>query len=125
MTVSTVIVDRAYSGKDNLIYAKKNNINVISKLNLIINQGTRKTEDQLALEETLEFKQEAKHRYKIEDKNAEFKNAHGYDTALSYGLSSMHSYFCSKLKKNTQSNAIKDKKLDFVFEEGRLKTFKH
>lgn len=164
MTVNTVIGDRAYSSKDNLIYAKKNNISVISKLNPVISQGTRKKEDQfdfnkdadmfvcpaghlavrkatqgkkgentnqvktyyfdvekckqcplkdgcykpgaktksysvsissqthldqLAFEDTPEFKEEAKHRYKIEAKNAELKNAHGYDTALSYGLSSM------------------------------------
>lgn len=164
MTVKSVIGDRAYSGKDNLVYAKKNEIEVISKLNPVISQGTRKKEDQfdfnkdadmfvcpaghlairkatqgkkgentnqvktyyfdvekckkcplregcyrpgaktksysvsisskthldqLAFEQTPEFKEEAKHRYKIEAKNAELKNAHGYDTAISYGLSSM------------------------------------
>ena len=46
MTISTVIGNRSYSGKDNLIYAKKKNINLISKLNPMINQGTHKKEDQ-------------------------------------------------------------------------------
>lgn len=46
MTVKSVIGDRAYSGKDNLVYAKENKIKVISKVNPVISQGARKKEDQ-------------------------------------------------------------------------------
>jgi len=164
ITVKSVIGDRAYSGKDNLVYAKENKIKVISKVNPVISQGARKKEDQfdfnkdadmfvcpaghlairkatqgkkgdnvnqvktyyfdvekckqcplregcykpgaktksysvsissqthidqIAFEQTQEFKEQSKHRYKIEAKNAELKNVHGYDTAISYGLMSM------------------------------------
>ncbi|MGE6354490.1 IS5/IS1182 family transposase, partial [Flavobacterium sp. NPDC079362] len=34
-------------------------------------------------------KDKAKHRYKIEAKNSELKNVHGYDRATSYGIDSM------------------------------------
>lgn len=44
--VEEVIGDSAYSGKDNLEYASKENIMVISKLNPVISQGTRKKEDE-------------------------------------------------------------------------------
>lgn len=164
MPVDTVIGDRAYSGKDNLQYAKSNNIKIVAKLSSIISEGTRKKEDnfdynkdadmyvcpaghlairkarqgkknigenqaityyfdiekckvcpfkqgcykpgakaktysltlksnthleQLEFQNSEEFKQEAKHRYKIEAKNSELKNAHGYARADSYGLSCM------------------------------------
>lgn len=164
MTVETVIGDAAYSGKDNLEYAKDNNIKVVAKLNSIISHGARKEQDkfdynkdadmyvcpqghlalrkakqgkkntaenqvityyfdtgkckicplregcykpeaktktysvsiksqthlkQLEFQNSEEFKQEAKHRYKIEAKNAELKNVHGYNRADSYGLSCM------------------------------------
>lgn len=46
ITVKSVIGDRAYSGKDNLVYAKENKIKVISKVNPVISQGARKKEDQ-------------------------------------------------------------------------------
>ncbi|WP_421943238.1 IS1182 family transposase [Pedobacter sp.] len=35
------------------------------------------------------FREKSKHRYKIEAKNSELKNIHGYDRANSYGLESM------------------------------------
>jgi len=35
------------------------------------------------------FREKSKHRYKIEAKNSELKNVHGYDRANSYGLESM------------------------------------
>jgi len=162
MEVDTVIDDSAYSGKDNLIYGKENNIQVISKLNPAITQGFRKEEnkfefnkdaamfvcpaghmairkakqgaknknqviayyfdvekckvcaqrvgcykegaksksysvtinskehkDQIEFQKTDYFKEKLKHRYKIEAKNSELKNTHGFDRAISYGLGSM------------------------------------
>lgn len=35
------------------------------------------------------FKDKSKHRYKIEAKNGELKNSHGFDRAISYGLDNM------------------------------------
>ena len=35
------------------------------------------------------FRELSRERYKIEAKNAELKNAHGYDRADSYGISAM------------------------------------
>lgn len=46
-------------------------------------------EEQAAFQETDEFKQLAKNRYKIEAKNSELKNPHGYNTAKSAGLFGM------------------------------------
>ncbi|PZD93702.1 IS1182 family transposase [Paenibacillus sambharensis] len=46
MQVSTVIGDAAYSEKDNLVYAKSNEIALVSKLNPLITQGNRKKEDE-------------------------------------------------------------------------------
>ena len=164
MPVDVVIGDAAYSGKENLEYAKENDIKVVAKLNSIITHGTRKEEDkfdynkdadmyvcpaghlairkarqgkknigqnqvityyfdtekckvcplkdgcykpgaktksysvslkcnthqeQHAFQDTQEFKEQAKHRYKIEAKNSELKNVHGYDRADSYGLACM------------------------------------
>ena len=45
--------------------------------------------DQIAFQETEYFKEKAKHRYKIEAKNEELKNVHGYNRAKSYGLGNM------------------------------------
>ena len=45
--------------------------------------------EQIEFQETEYFKEKAKHRYKIEAKNSELKNAHGYDRATSYGIASM------------------------------------
>lgn len=44
---------------------------------------------QIAFQETDYFKEKAKHRYKIEAKNSELKNVHGYDRAISYGITNM------------------------------------
>jgi len=46
-------------------------------------------QEQLAFQETDYFKEKAKHRYKIEAKNSELKNVHGYDRATSYGITNM------------------------------------
>lgn len=40
----------------------------------------------MAFQNTQELRLLSKERYKIEAKNAELKNAHGYDRAESYGL---------------------------------------
>lgn len=45
--------------------------------------------EQIAFQETEYFKEKAKHRYKIEAKNSELKNVHGYRRANSYGITSM------------------------------------
>lgn len=162
--VDAVIGDGAYSGKENLKNANKNNIKIIAKLNPAVSKGTRKEEDkfefnkdagmficpaghlairrakqgakdkstnqvytyyfdvekckhcsskkgcykegaksksysikinseehseQIKFQETEYFKEKAKHRYKVEAKNGELKNAHGYDKAISYGLGNM------------------------------------
>lgn len=46
VNVQTVIGDMAYSEKDNLVYSKTNQIELISRLNPMITQGTRKKEDE-------------------------------------------------------------------------------
>ena len=46
-------------------------------------------QDQMAFQETAYYKEKAKHRYKIEAKNSELKNVHGYDKAISYGITNM------------------------------------
>ncbi len=46
-------------------------------------------QDQIAFQETEYYKEKAKHRYKIEAKNSELKNIHGYDRAISYGIANM------------------------------------
>lgn len=43
----------------------------------------------MAFQETEYYKEKAKHRYKIEAKNNELKNVHGYDRAISYGITNM------------------------------------
>jgi len=45
--------------------------------------------NQIAFQDTDYFKEKSKHRYKIEAKNSELKNVHGYERALSYGLECM------------------------------------
>ena len=45
--------------------------------------------DQIDFQETEYYKEKAKHRYKIEAKNSELKNVHGYDRAISYGIANM------------------------------------
>jgi transposase len=44
---------------------------------------------QMAFQETTEYKEGIKHRYKIEAKNSELKNVHGYDRAIAYGIENM------------------------------------
>ena len=46
-------------------------------------------QEQIAFQETEYFKEKAKHRYKIEAKNSELKNVHGYKRASSYGINNM------------------------------------
>ncbi len=46
-------------------------------------------QDQIDFQKSDFFKEKSKHRYKIEAKNGELKNSHGYDRAISYGLDSM------------------------------------
>ena len=46
-------------------------------------------QEQLAFQETDHFKEKARHRYKIEAKNSELKNVHGYRRATSYGINNM------------------------------------
>jgi Transposase DDE domain/Transposase domain (DUF772) len=44
---------------------------------------------QMAFQETDDYKEKIKHRYKIEPKNNELKNVHGYGRATSYGIENM------------------------------------
>jgi transposase len=44
---------------------------------------------QIAFQETDLYKEQIKHRYKIEAKNSELKNVHGYERAISYGIENM------------------------------------
>ena len=46
-------------------------------------------QEQISFQETDYYKEKAKHRYKIEAKNRELKNVHGYDRAMSYGITNM------------------------------------
>lgn len=46
-------------------------------------------QEQQAFQETDYFKEKAQHRYKIEAKNSELKNVHGYGRATSYGITNM------------------------------------
>lgn len=46
-------------------------------------------QEQLAFQETDYYKEKARQRYKIEAKNSELKNVHGYGRAISYGIDSM------------------------------------
>ena len=45
--------------------------------------------EQMEFQKTQKFRELSRERYKIEAKNAELKNAHGYDRADSYGISAM------------------------------------
>jgi transposase len=164
MIVNAVVGDMAYSEKSNIEYAKDNNFYLVSKLNPVVTQGSRKHQDQFdfnkdagmyvckaghmairkgiqgkkcaelnqvttyffdiekcrtcpmaqgcytegaksktysvtikseshsdqaQFQETDYFKEKAKERYKIEAKNSELKNRHGYDTATAGGLGNM------------------------------------
>lgn len=46
-------------------------------------------QEQMKFQQTDYFKEKAKHRYKIEAKNSELKNVHGYGRANSYGIANM------------------------------------
>ena len=46
-------------------------------------------QEQMKFQKTDYFKEKAKHRYKIEAKNSELKNVHGYGRATSYGIAGM------------------------------------
>ncbi len=46
-------------------------------------------QDQMVFQESDYYKEKSKHRYKIEAKNSELKNVHGYDRATSYGIENM------------------------------------
>lgn len=46
-------------------------------------------QEQMAFQETDHYKEKAKHRYKIEAKNSELKNVHGYGRARAYGIENM------------------------------------
>lgn len=45
--------------------------------------------EQIEFQNSDYFKDKSKHRYKIEAKNGELKNSHGFDRAISYGLDNM------------------------------------
>jgi transposase len=46
-------------------------------------------QEQLAFQETGYYKEKTRQRYKIEAKNSELKNVHGYGRAISYGIDGM------------------------------------
>jgi hypothetical protein len=46
-------------------------------------------QEQISFQETDHYKEKAKHRYKIEAKNSELKNVHGYGRATAYGIENM------------------------------------
>jgi len=51
--------------------------------------NSKEHEEQIEFQNSYYFKDKSKHRYKIEAKNGELKNTHGFDRAISYGLDSM------------------------------------
>ncbi|WHF51210.1 IS1182 family transposase [Chryseobacterium gotjawalense] len=46
-------------------------------------------QEQMAFQESDYYKERSKHRYKIEAKNSELKNVHGYNRAIAYGIENM------------------------------------
>lgn len=46
-------------------------------------------QEQIIFQKTEYYLEKSKHRYKIEAKNSELKNVHGYDRAISYGITNM------------------------------------
>jgi transposase len=46
--------------------------------------------EQISFQRTEFFKEKARHRYKVEAKNSELKNVHGYQRANSYGIGGMN-----------------------------------
>lgn len=55
----------------------------------VIRLNVQEYEEQKRLQQTQYFRELSHERYKIEAKNSELKNAHGYDRADSYGISAM------------------------------------
>jgi len=161
MEIKDVIADGAYSASENIVYANENEMNLVSKLNVIISGDVRRVRNvfefnkdagkfvcpaghhstkrkkkkskegntvheyhfnvnkckvcpmregcykgtktktysvtlrsdvhlkQREFQQSEHFKEKAKERYKIEAKNSELKNRHGYDVAQSSGLLGM------------------------------------
>lgn len=54
-----------------------------------VSLGSKTHSEHEAFQETEHFKEQAAHRYKIEAKNGELKNCHGYGTAESSGITAM------------------------------------
>lgn len=46
-------------------------------------------QEQMIFQESEYYKEKSKHRYKIEAKNSELKNVHGYNRAIAYGINNM------------------------------------
>ena len=46
MEIETVLGDTAYTGKDNILYAQENRLQLVSKLNPVITDRTRSREDE-------------------------------------------------------------------------------
>jgi len=179
MDVSEIVGDRAYSGKGNLQFTRKNNIDLISRLTPVVTKGFRSPDEiwdynkdsgmficpaghmaeqkviinkydqkknkvekyyfdvnkcqnctlkngcyrpgaktktysvtiksdehssQEMFEKTEYFNKHTKKRYKIEAKNSEMKNRHGYNQSWSNGISSMTlqgavTIFCVNMKR--------------------------
>lgn len=55
----------------------------------VVRLNVQEYEEQKRLQQTQYFRELSHERYKIEAKNSELKNAHGYDRADSYGISAM------------------------------------
>jgi hypothetical protein len=51
--------------------------------------NSKEHKEQIEFQNSDYFKDKSKHRYKIEAKNGELKNSHGFDRAISYGLGNM------------------------------------
>jgi len=51
--------------------------------------NSKEHQEQIEFQNSDHFKDKSKHRYKIEAKNGELKNVHGFDRAISYGLENM------------------------------------
>ena len=67
-------------------------------------------QEQMVFQETDRFKEKARHRYKIEAKNGELKNVHGYGRAIAYGIKvcgyMRACYFYRKSKEDPQIRGI-------------------
>lgn len=73
--------------------------------------------EQIAFQQTEEFKSRAKERYKIEAKNSEIKHQHGYDVANAAGLFGMEiqsatTFFVVNLKRIIKLSSLIDNKLE-------------